>query len=100
MGLLFVKDVRFLLTNCLILTKETMANEIAKFSLEDEKLLLSEMEMLEVYGGAVSSSSTYQVANGCKCPAYACGLCTGTQLPLDPSGNGSSGTSDSSGTNN
>ena len=43
-----------------------MANEIAKFSLEDEKLLLSEMEMLEVYGG-VASPSTNTVTNGCKC---------------------------------
>ena len=49
-----------------------MTNEIEKFSLEDEKQLLSEMEMLEVYGGSAAAGSSFQAANGCKCKT-----CTG-----------------------
>lgn len=44
-----------------------MDNQILKFSSEEEKILLSEMEMLEVYGGTKASGSSYQVSNGCKC---------------------------------
>lgn len=44
-----------------------MENQIPKFSLEDEKLLLSEMEMLEVYGGTKARRASYNVTNGCKC---------------------------------
>ena len=44
-----------------------MTNEIEKFSLEDEKQLLSEMEMLEVYGGSAAAPANYQLVNGCKC---------------------------------
>ena len=44
-----------------------MENKIQKLSSSDEKMLLSEMEMLEVYGGNQQRrGGTYQVSNGCR----------------------------------
>lgn len=83
-----------------------MENKIQKFSSEDEKMLLSEMEMLEVYGGTQpGKGGTYQVSNGCRCKncgsgsgSYGFSNCGNGNQNNCPSGStSSSGSSGSSG---
>ncbi len=74
-----------------------MNNSIQKFDPQDENLLLTEMEMLEIYGGSGSDQETQNgcdndgnkvLANctttnnnnvaGCACPVYNCGSGSGS----------------------
>lgn len=83
-----------------------MENKIQKLSSSDEKMLLSEMEMLEVYGGNQQRrGGTYQVSNGCRCKncgtensSYSVSNCGNGNQNNCPSGStSSSGSSGSSG---
>lgn len=78
-----------------------MKNEIMTFSPVDNELLLSEMDMMEVYGGtgAGGGSKTYCGHAKCGCsPKY--GICTGNndvKAPSCPTIGGGSGSGNGSG---